>query len=269
MNGYGSIRQVHKVIIDTLKKEGRNPEAYNIAGIARDAFTPRGPGKGFSAALDTEVWRKAVEKHRRPFVVGDLVRVVVEAAGGHTEHHYGKITHFRKANGGSYRGTPVKPHSALVELVHCTGRTVPLAKITAALDDFEIVRDWSDVHRGALNPDGYFKCLRCAFRSYKGAKVMIVHRVSGQRVRLCDECFGDEELAELGHQVMFYERNGRDTIAALTANPELLTGPASDSYYEKSEGESYREWADAFPWLVPAEAAELYKQWKENQSVVA
>lgn len=266
MSGYGSVRAVRHVIIDTLKAEGRNPDAYNIAGITRDAFSPRSDG-GYSAALDPEVWRAAVDKHRRPYGIGDMVRVVVTTKDGHTEHHYGKISQFRKANGGIYRGRPVKPHSAYVELDHHTsGWLGPLAEATPALDDFDIVREWGEIHRGVLNGDGYYRCRRCAWRSYKGAEVMIVHKVSGQRVRLCEECFNDDELASLGHDVMFYGRNSQQTIAELTEKPELITIPASDSLFEKSDGETYREWADCFPWLVPAEAAELHAQWKENLS---
>ncbi|MGW3153776.1 hypothetical protein [Streptomyces sp. NPDC001089] len=266
MSGYASLRAVREVITDTLKSEGRNPDSYNIAGISRDAFSPRGDGS-YSADLDPEVWRAAVDKHRRPFGVGDMVRVAVTVEGGHTEHHYGRIFQFRKAGNGLYRRRPVKPHSAYVELDHHTsGWLGPLGEVRPALDDFEIVREWGQIHRGALNGDGYFKCRRCAWRSYKGAEVMIVHKVSGQRVRLCEACFSDDEVAELGHQVMFYERNGRDTVAELAENPELITGPPSDSHYERSDGEIYRDWADTFAWMVPAAAAELYAKWRESQS---
>lgn len=268
MGGYGSKRAVRELVIETLEKEGRNPNAYNIAGIMRDAFYDRGPGYGYGAESE-EKWRQAVDKHRRPFGLGDMVRVVVTADDGSTEHHYGRIAHFRKANGGGYRGTPVRPHSAYVELMHRSGYTATLSEVTPALDDFEITREFSDIHRDAPNPDGYYRCLRCGGHTYKGAEVMIVHKVSGQRVRLCKGCFSDDELAALGHQVMSYGRLGRQTIAELTANPELLIGPASDSYYEKSDGEIYREWADCFPWLVPGPAAELYAQWKTNQQAVA
>ncbi|MFF8283291.1 hypothetical protein ACF06W_11280 [Streptomyces albus] len=264
MSGYGSIRAVREVITDTLKAEGRNPNAYNITGIARDAFHDRGRGWGYGAGTEEE-WRAAVDKHRRPFGIGDMVRVVVTVDGGHTEHHYGRISQFRKANGGIYRGQPVKPHSAYIELDHHTrGWLGPLADVTPALDDFEIVREWGEVHRGALNPNGYFHCLRCAFHTYKGAQVLIVHKRSGQRVRVCESCFSDNELARLGHDVLFYERSSRDTIAELRAKPELITAPASDSHYAKSEGETYREWADSFPWMVPAEAAEMYAAWKQG-----
>lgn len=268
MSGYGSIRAVRTVITDTLKAEGRNPDSYNIAGIARDAFTPRAGG-GYSAALDPEVWRAAVAKHRRPFGIGDLVRVEVTTEDGRTERHYGKILQFRKVNGGLYRRRPVKPHSAYIELDHATAWRGPLTEVTPALDDFDVVREWGEIHRGALNGDGYFKCLRCAWRSYKGAEVMLVHKASGQRVRLCEECFTDDEVAGLGHQVMFYERNAKDTIAELTEHPELITGPASDSMFERSDGELYREWADVFPWMVPAKAAEKYTEWKEQHAQVA
>ncbi|MER6519995.1 hypothetical protein ABT246_24465 [Streptomyces sp. NPDC001553] len=264
MSGYRSIRAVRNVIEETLTAEGRHPSAYNIAGIARDAFTARGGG-GYSTSLDVEVWRAAVDKHRRPFGLGDTVRVVVSTKDGHTEHHYGRISQFRKTNGGIYRGRPVKPHSVYVELDHHTsGWLGPLAEVTPAVDDFEIVREWRDIHQGCLSWDSAYRCLRCGSSSYKSARVMAVHRASGQRVRLCEECFTDDELGRLGHEVMFYERNSRQTITELTENPELITEAACDSYYEKSDGEVYREWADAFPWMVPVKAAELYAAWKEQ-----
>ncbi|WP_338675965.1 hypothetical protein V1460_25575 [Streptomyces sp. SCSIO 30461] len=264
MSGYGSIRAVRNAITETLTAEGREPSAYNIAGIARDAFTARSGG-GYSLSLDAEVWRAAVDKHRRPFGLGDLVRVQVTTKTGHTETHYGKIAQFRRANGGMYRGRPVKPHSVYVELDHHTsGWLCPLTEVTPALDDFEITREWSKVHEGCLSLDSAYRCLRCGTFSYKSARVMAVHKVSGQRVRLCEECFNNDELGRLGHQVMFYERNSRQTITELTENPELITEPACDSSYEKSDGEAYREWADAFPWMVPVKAAELYAAWKEQ-----
>lgn len=235
MSGYGSKRAV-RAVTSTLELEGRNPHA-----------------------------RQAVDKHRRPVGLGDMVRVVVTTDDGSTEHHYGRIARFRKADGGGYRRTPVRPHSAYVELLHHSGRTVPLTEITPALDDFEFVREWSDIHRDARTPDGYFRCLRCGGHTYKGADVMIVHKISGQRVRLCKGCYTDDELAALGHQVMSYRRMSKATIAELTENPELLIGPAGDSYYAKSGAEIYREWAEHFPWLVPGPAAELYAQWKTEQ----
>lgn len=60
-----------------------------------------------------------MEVRRRPFQAGDMVRVVVRTKGETAEHHYGRITQSRKANGGLYRGPPVKPHFDYVELEHC------------------------------------------------------------------------------------------------------------------------------------------------------
>ncbi|MEW1548448.1 hypothetical protein [Streptomyces tsukubensis] len=262
MSEYGSIRAVRTAITETLKAEGRDPSAYNIAGIARDAFYSRGRGYGYGTHPE-EKWRMAVDTHRRPFGRGDLVRVTVTTKSGHVEQHYGTISQFRKGNGGVYRGWPVRPHSVYVELDHHTsGWLGPLAEVTPALDDFEITREWGAIHRGANHVEGYYRCLRCGGHSYRGAQVMAVHKVSNQRVRLCEECFNDDELARLGHEALSYERMGRQTIAELTENPERITEPAHDSFYEKSEGQVYREWADAFPWLVPAKAAELYAAWK-------
>jgi hypothetical protein len=260
------------VVIATLEKEGRNPNAYNLAGIMRDAFYDLGPGFGFEAAGE-EKWRQAVDTHRRPFGVGDMVRVVVEQKDGRLEHHYGRIDHFQKTNGGRYRGTPTRPAFAYIELEHWNAYRAKISEVTAIHDDFEVFREWSDVHRGALNKEGYFYCLRCASYTYKGARVMLVHKVSGQRVRVCDECFGDgsDQMARLGYEVVCTERMCQDTVEKLTANPELIVDPASDSYYQKSEGEIYREWADLFAWLVPAPAAALYEQWKaaQQQAVAA
>lgn len=111
------------------------------------------------------------------------------------------------------------------------------------------------------------KCLRCGTFSWKAAEVRGTHRASEQSVRLCNGCHRPEELARLGHTVMWYQRNAKDTVLALRANPELIVGQACDSsaYHDKTEADSYREWADTFAWRVPALAAELYKQWKEPQ----
>ncbi|MFJ2420179.1 hypothetical protein [Streptomyces brevispora] len=259
MSGYGSKRHVRDVVIATLKMEGRNPDAYNIAGIMRDAIHDRGSGYGYGAGTEEE-WRAAVVKHRRPFGVGDMVRVVLEV-DGLTEHHYGRIAHFRRANGGGYRGTPVKPHSAHIELLECGARTVPLSEVTAADADFEILTGWSEIHADARNPDGYFRCLECGAYTYKAADVKVVHTASRQCVRLCNDCNNVGRRVRLGHSVMWDGRRSKTTILELRANPALITGSDEDG-----NADSYREWADALPYLVPAEAAELYKQWKEQQS---
>ncbi|WP_329142797.1 hypothetical protein OIU91_04110 [Streptomyces sp. NBC_01456] len=197
------------------------------------------------------------------FAVGDLVGFDIETDDGFTERHYATIEQFRKRDGNNYRRKPTQPYAAFLAPEHSSTQVLPLTKLTQAVDDFEIITDHSTIHADAREwNDWYFKCLRCGGFTYKGAEVMAIHKQSGQRVRLCNDCYKPEELARLGHHVMFYGRDSREIIAALTANPEPLVGPARDSYYEKSEGESYREWADAFPWLVPVPAAELYEQWK-------
>ncbi|MET9360443.1 hypothetical protein ABZX93_05995 [Streptomyces sp. NPDC006632] len=253
---------MREVIIKTLEMEGRNPSGYNIAGIARDAFYSRGSFSGFGAH-DEATWRKAVEQHKKRHAVGDMVRVVLEV-DGLTEHHYGRIAHFRKANGGGYRGTPVKPHSAYVELVEHGARTVPLAEVTRAEDDFEIFTDYSDVHRGAMNGDGYFRCRDCGGNTYKGAQVKVVHKASGQCVRLCNGCDDIDRRVRLGHSVMWDGRTSRTTIFELRENPALITGPVDDY-----EADMYRQWADVLPYLVPAEAAELYKKWRQERHMIS
>ncbi|MFC4506683.1 MULTISPECIES: hypothetical protein [Streptomyces] len=204
------------------------------------------------------------------FSIGDLVRFDLETAQGFTEQHYATIEQFRKRDRNNYRRPPTNPYAAFLAPEHASTQVLPLAKLTPAVDDFEIVTDPTAVHAGAGEWNDYhYRCLRCARYSYKSAQVMAVHKKSGQRVRLCDDCFEPRELALLGHEVLWYQRNSKDSVLALRASPELITGAASNSFYEKSEGESYREWADAFPWLVPGPAAELYKKWKEEQRASA
>ncbi len=261
MSGYGSKRAVRQVVIATLEQEGRNPNSYNIAGIMRDAFYDRGPGNGYGAESE-EHWRVAVTKHRRAFGVGDLVRVVQEV-DGQTEFHYGTIAQFRKANGGSYRGTPVKPHSAYVELEHHAsyGRTVPLAEVTPILDDFEFTWDYSEVHKGAFGDLGVLWCMGCPRPYPKPAEVKVVHKATGVKTQLCKEHNDEEQWARLGHGPMWDARACREEIQTLVRNPEEITGPAGDV-----DACALRQFADVFPYLVPAQAAELYAQWKEKQS---
>lgn len=258
MSGYESKRAVRTVVTTTLEQEGRNPTSYNIAGIMRDAFNDRGPHYGYGAESE-EKWRQAVERHRRPFGVGDMVRVVLEV-DGLTEHHYGPIAGFRKANGGSYRGTPAKPYSAYIELLEHSARTVPLSEVTRAEEDFEVLAGWSEVHADARNPDGYFRCRECGGNTYKAADVKVIHKASRQCVRLCNGCHTSDRMIRLGHSVMWDGRHSKTTILELRANPELLTGCDEDG-----NADSYRDWADALPYLVPAEAAALYAQWKDNR----
>ncbi|MFE7114924.1 hypothetical protein ACFU99_05800 [Streptomyces sp. NPDC057654] len=248
-----NMKELREQAVEHLGWEKRDPKRYNLDGIIRDAWL-NGDGSD-------ETWKAAVEKHYRRFVIGDWVRVTVAVEDDFTEHHYGRITWFVKAGGGAYRGQPAKPHSACVELPHCPEWWGRLSELTPALDDFEIVREWEKIHRDSLNHR--FHCLRCTSAySYKSAEVMIVHKHSGLRVRLCEDCFDNEELASLGHDVLFHERGCRDTILELRANPELITGPRDGRSGVRSAGESYRYWADTFPWMVPATAAELYAQWQ-------
>ncbi|MGW6604839.1 hypothetical protein [Streptomyces sp. NPDC055036] len=243
-----------------MRKEGRGPERYDIEGIARDAFYSRGAFSGFGAR-DAQAWRKAVERHRKRHAIGDMVRVVLDV-DGLTEHHFGRISQFRRADGQCYRRKPVSPHAAYVELLEHAARTVPLGEVTPAEDDFEIITDWAEIHRGAMNGDGYFRCLDCGGRTYKGAEVKVVHKASGQCVRLCGSCYDMDRQVRLGISVMWDARRSKQTIFELRDNPELIAGPVGNY-----DADLYRQWADALPYLVPVEAAELYEMWKEQQRV--
>ncbi|MFJ1733285.1 hypothetical protein [Streptomyces sp. NPDC088254] len=198
-----------------------------------------------------------------------MVRISIETEDGFTEHHYARIEQFRKRDGNWYRRKPTKPYAAFLEPDHASTQVIPLAELTAAVEDFEIITDHSEIHKDAREwNDFYFKCLRCGGYTYKGAEVMVIHKLSRQLVRLCNDCYEPEELARLGHQVLWYQRNCKTTILELRANPELITGPTGDPFssYDKTDADVYREFADTFPWLVPAKAAEVYAAWKEQHS---
>jgi hypothetical protein len=64
MSSYASRAEVREVIVDTLRMEGRDPRDYNLSGILRDAFYPRGTGYGWGWH-PPEVWRAAVDRNRR------------------------------------------------------------------------------------------------------------------------------------------------------------------------------------------------------------
>ncbi|MDX3020000.1 hypothetical protein [Streptomyces acidiscabies] len=201
------------------------------------------------------------------FSIGDMVRFEIETADGFTERHYAPIEQFRKRDKNFYRRTPANPYAVFLAPEHTHTQVLPLTRLTPAIDDFEMVDDRAVINKDA-GPwiDNTYKCLRCSAFTYRAADVMAVHKQSGLRVRLCEDCWKPQELAVLGHQALWHQRNCKATILDLRAAPDLITGPAADSAHGKSDADTYREWADAFPWLVPDPAARLYAAWKENQS---
>ncbi|MFG2525316.1 hypothetical protein [Streptomyces sp. NPDC048527] len=204
------------------------------------------------------------------FSIGDLVRFEIETDDGFTERHYAIVDQFRKRDGSFYRRTPTKPFATFLEPEHTHTQVLPLSHLTPAVDDFEITDDRTVINKDA-GPwiDYTYKCLRCAAYTYKAADIMAIHKQSNQRVRLCNGCWKPYEPALLGHQALLYQRDCKTTILELRAAPELLTGPADTSLYGRADADTYREWADTFPWLVPAPAAELYKKWKEQRASAA
>ncbi|MFJ9901187.1 hypothetical protein ACIQPR_48605 [Streptomyces sp. NPDC091280] len=201
------------------------------------------------------------------FSIGDMVRFEIEVDDGLTERHYATVDQYRKRDGNCYRSKPANPFAAFLEPEHTHRRVLPMARLTPAVDDFEVINDRSVINKDAGSwTDYYYKCLRCASFTYRAADVMAIHKQSNLRIRLCDECWKPYELALLGHQALTYQRLSKNTILELRAAPELITGPVDTSAYGKSEADTYREWADAFPWLVPGPAGELYAQWKEQRS---
>lgn len=93
---------------------------------------------------------------------------------------------------------------------------------------------------------------------------MVTHKPSGEMRRWCNKCNDADMRAELGHLPWRYRRDGLDTIRRLMTHPKVIAGPADD--YEAS---GIRDWADTFPYLIPAEAAAFHAQRKENQGVEA
>jgi hypothetical protein len=64
MSGYSSQAEVRDIIRRTLLAEGRDPQAYSVSGILRDAFYYRGRRYGYGAQ-PADVWSAAVARHRR------------------------------------------------------------------------------------------------------------------------------------------------------------------------------------------------------------
>lgn len=252
MGTSASVAGLRTHVIEELGWKKLDPARYNVAGIARDAYIT---GNGSAEAIDA-----AVDKNRYPYLVGDMVRVVVEL-GGFEEHLYGTIREFRTADNRSYRRRTLNPHSAYVDLIERSGVLRPLTEITPEIDDFEIVTEHADVHRdGPKHNYGIWPCVRGRFHAYAPpAHVMVTHKRSGEMRRWCNECNDPEQRAELGHYMWWQRQRSMETIRRLTDNPQEIAGPVGDWNAEDSRG-----WADVFPYLVPAEAAALYAQWKES-----
>ncbi len=259
-----SMREMRESAREHLEWEGRDPERYNIDGIVRDAWVN---GNG-----SDEVWKAAVEKHHIRFMVGDWVRITVEVEDGFTEHHYGLIENFRKPNGSFYRRNVAKPYAAFLQPEHTRSHVVPLSELVAEIEDFEIVTEWSQVHEGGPQHNyGVYQCIGGHGPYPPPATLMVIHKVSGRKKRFCDACNTPEKRAGLADEALMYQRNAKQTILKLRVNPTLITGPVTDhrEVWEKSDADVYREFADTFPWLVPAKAAEMYAAWKEQQGAHA
>ncbi|WP_125936416.1 hypothetical protein [Streptomyces sp. WAC 06738] len=257
-----NMRELRKQAVEELGWEQRDPNRYNIDGIVRDAWIN---GNG-----SDETWKAAVEKHYKRFMVGDWVRITVEVEDGFTEHHYGPIENFRKPDGNHYRRHVANPHAAFLHPEHTRSHVVPLADLVEEINDFEIITEWSQVHEGGPQHNyGVYSCIGMHGPYPPPATTLVIHKVSGRKKRFCDACNTPEQRAGLADEALMYQRNAKSTILELRADPTLITGPASEDRWDKSPAEQYREFADVFPWLVPAPAAELYQQWKENQNASA
>ncbi|MEV6309934.1 hypothetical protein AB0M10_15215 [Streptomyces sp. NPDC051840] len=256
MSTNASMATLRRQVIEELKNARLDPARYNVTGIARDAYVT---GNG-----SMETWQAAVEKNLYPYLPGDVVRVVVEI-NGFQEHMYGTVRDFRTADNRMYRRRILTPHSAYVELFErFSGALRPLTEITPEIHDFEIVTDHSEVHRdGPQHNYGLFTCRSGNHGPYPPpAHVLVIHKASGEKRRLCDGCNAPEIRANLGHEVWRYRQHSKDTIRRLIDNPQEIAGPIDDH-----EARGMRDWADVFPYLVPAEAAAIYTQWKEQHNV--
>ncbi|WP_158819113.1 MULTISPECIES: hypothetical protein [Streptomyces] len=255
-----TMRELREQAREELGWEKRDPDRYDIDGIVRDAWIT---GNG-----SEETWKKAVEKHYKRFMVGDWVRITVETEDGFTEHHYGPIESFRKRNGDHYRRNVAKPYAAFLHPEYTRSHVVPLAELVEEVTDFEIVTEWSVVHEGGPQHNyGVYSCIGRHGFAPPPATVMVIHKVSGLKKRFCDACNVPELRVRLAEQALMYQRNCKSTILELREDPSLITGPTAEPsrLWDETPADEYRSWADAFPWLVPGPAAELYATWKENQ----
>jgi hypothetical protein len=181
---------------------------------------------------------------------------------GHTEHHFGVVERLLKKDGTPYRRKPSTPFAALVSTFHAGIYRRPLSEITPEIDDFEIITDHAEVHRGGPEHNfGIFHCMGCPSPFPRPADVMVIHKTSGNRRRFCTSHHTPHDRARLGAQALFEERASRKTMSQLTEHPDLITGPPDDD-----EANSLRSWADTFPRLVPDEAARKYAAWKESRT---
>ncbi|MGW3273611.1 hypothetical protein ACWDFH_19375 [Streptomyces kronopolitis] len=256
-----SMREMREQAREELGWEKRDPDRYNIDAIVRDAWIN---GNG-----SAETWKAAVEKHFKRFMVGDWVRLTVETEDGFTEHHYGPIENFRKPGGNHYRREVATPYAAFVHPEHTRSHVVPLADVVEEIKDFEIITEWSEVHEGGPEHNyGVYHCMGAHGPYPPPAKVMVIHKLSGRKRRFCDDCNTPDYRSRFADEALMYQRNLKSTILELRADPTLITGPSANArqVWDNSPADQYRDFADAFPWLVPAPAAELYQQWKETQS---
>ncbi|MEU0214050.1 hypothetical protein ABZ281_02635 [Streptomyces sp. NPDC006265] len=256
-----SMREMREqALVYLVEWEGRDPQRYNVDGIIRDAWIN---GNGSDA-----VWKESVERHHIRFLVGDWVRITVEAEDGFTEHHYGPIENFRKPGGSFYKRHVAKPYAAFVHPEYTRSHVVPLADLVEEINDFEIITEWSEVHKGGPQHNyGVYQCIGIHGPYPPPATTLVIHKVSGRKKRFCDACNTPQQRAGLADEALMYQRNAKSTILELRADPTLITGPTADPgrLWDKTPADECRSWADVFPWLVPAPAAELYKQWKEAQ----
>ncbi|MFC9755155.1 hypothetical protein [Streptomyces sp. NPDC056921] len=259
-----SMREMREQAREYLGWESRAPKRYDIDGIVRDAWIT---GNG-----SEETWKAAVEKHFRRFMVGDWVRITVEVEDGFTEHHYGPIENFRKPDGNGYRRTVAKPYAAFIHPEHTRSHIVPLTALVEEIADFEVITEWSKVHEGGPQHNyGIYQCIGAHGPYPPPAEVMVIHKVSGRKKRFCVDCNTAEYRARFADEALHYQRNSRQTILELRANPELIVGPTAEPgrSWEETPADEYQSWADTFPWLVPAAAAAAYTEWCDQRTAVA
>ncbi|MFD7661291.1 hypothetical protein [Streptomyces sp. NPDC059788] len=216
--------------------------------------------------------KKTVEKHYKRFMVGDWVRITVETEDGFTEHHYGPIENFRKHNGNHYRRNVAQPYAAFLHPEYTRSHVVPLAELVEEREDFEIITEFSIVHKdGPQHNYGVYQCLGQHGSYPPPANVMVIHKMSGRKKRFCNACNTAKYRVRFAEEALHYQRNCKQTILELRANPILLAGPTAEPgrSWDETPADEYRSWAETFPWLVPGPAADMYAKWKENQHETA
>ncbi|MGW0897503.1 hypothetical protein ACWD0G_10975, partial [Streptomyces goshikiensis] len=189
--------------------------------------------------------------------VGDTVRVTLSVEELQ-EDHFGTVRGFFKKDRKPYKRPTSKPYGVIVETHHAYRAWVRLDEVFKVQDDFDVITDWHEVHKGAMEFQNWtYHCMGCARTRptwmVGHATVLVIHKLSGVRERLCTEHHNTESLVRLGESAMWDVRRAKTTLFELRENPELLRG-------DTDEADLYRQVAECILWALPPEARAVYDE---------